>query len=63
MASEFTPWWSTVKMTKAQVRQYVKDLKKAQEEAQKRLDAAKASWEFDKEQDEIDALEQKLNNL
>jgi hypothetical protein len=30
-------------MTKAQVRQYVKDLKKAQEEAQKRLDAAKAS--------------------
>jgi len=63
MASEFSPWWTTVKMTKAQVKQYVKDLKKAQEEAQKRLDAAKASGEMEKEQAEVNALEEQLNNL
>jgi F0F1-type ATP synthase membrane subunit b/b' len=50
-------------MTKAQVKQYVKDLKKAQEEAQKRLDAAKASGEMEKEQAEVNALEEQLNNL
>ena len=61
--SEFTPPWSNARMTPAQIRKYLADMKKAQELAKQKLDEAKANWEFDKEQKEVDELEKMLDNL
>jgi hypothetical protein len=41
--TEFAPPGSNARMTPAQVRKYVKDMKKAQEEAQRKLDEAENS--------------------
>ncbi len=61
--SEFAPPWSNVKMTKAQVKKYIKDMKKAQAVAQAKLDEAKASWELKKEKEELNKLEKKLEEI
>ena len=61
--SEFSPPWSGARMTSAQVKQYVKDMKKAQALAQAKLDKAKANWEFKKEEIELAELEKKLNEI
>lgn len=61
--SEFAPAWSNARMTKAQVRKYIKDMKEAEEIAKKKLEEAKANWEFDKDIKELDELEKKLDNL
>jgi len=61
--SEFTPPWSNVKMTKAQVKKYIKDIKKAQKIAQKKLEKAKTNWDFDKEKQELEKIENKIDNL
>lgn len=37
MASEFTPAWSTPRMTKAQMRKYLADAKAVREAAKKKL--------------------------
>lgn len=61
--SEFAPKWSWAKMTPAQVRKYIKDMKKAQEIAQKKLEEAQNSPEADKEALELEILEKKIDNL
>ncbi len=47
--SEFTPVWSNARMTKSQVKKYIRDMKEAEKIAKQKLEEAKANWEFDKE--------------
>ncbi len=61
--TEFAPAWSNPKMTKAQVRKYIKDMELAREEAKKRLEKAQKYWELDKEKKELENLEKELDNL
>lgn len=61
--SELAPGWSNARMTKAQVKKYVRDMKKAQELAKQKLEKAKNNWELDKEKKEIKELENLLDNL
>ena len=61
--SEFAPAWSNARMTKAQVRKYIKDMKEAEEIAKNKLEEAKANWEFDKDIKELNELEKELDNL
>ena len=60
---EFAPGWSKVRMTQAQVRKYIKDMKKAQEMAKAKLENAKKNWEFEIDEIEIANLEKELDNL
>lgn len=61
--SEFAPAGSNPKMTKAQVRKYIRDLEEAREKAKIKLENAKNSWEFDNEEKELENLEKELDNL
>lgn len=61
--SEFAPPWQWARMTKAQVKKYVRDMKQAQEIAQAKLAAAQASGELKKDEQEIAKLEEKIENL
>ena len=61
--SELAPGWSNAKITKAQVRKYVKDMKKAEELAKQKLEEAKNNWEFEKDTKELSELEKELDNL
>ncbi len=63
MTSEFTPPSQWARMTKAQVRKYIRDMKKKQEEAKKKLKEYEASWELEKDKEEIARLEKELENL
>jgi len=60
--SEYTPPARKVRMTKSQMKKYLRDMKKAREVAQGKLDIAKKSWEFDKEDKEVAKLEDILEN-
>lgn len=59
---EFAPAWWTVRMTKSQVKKYIKDMKIAQEIAKAKLEKAKANWEFEKEKNELAELEKKMED-
>ena len=62
--SEFAPPGSNARMTKSQVKKYIRDMKKAQEEAQKKLDEAKKKWELEEDPNKLDELlEKKLEDL
>ena len=61
--SELTPPGSNARMTAAQVKKYVRDMKSAQEIAEKKLKEALNSWEGEKEQKEIQDLEKLLDEL
>ena len=63
MASEFSPGGWIPRMTSSQVKQYIKNLKKAQALAQAKLDLAKASGEFETEERDLKEIENILNNL
>ena len=63
MASEFSPSGWIPRMTAGQVRQYIKNLKKAQTLAQAKLERAKASGEFENEEKELQEIENILENL
>lgn len=60
MASELSPGWTNARMTKAQIRKYLADMKKAQAIAEQKLKHAENSWELEKEQKELEALEDLL---
>ena len=60
---EFAPPWSNARMTKAQIRKYLKDMKEAKRLAEEKLKEAQNSWELDKEKKEIEELEKELDNL
>lgn len=61
--SEIAPAGSNPRMTKAQVRKYVRDMKQAQEDAKKRLEKAEKSWDLAKEKKELEHLENLLDEL
>lgn len=61
--AELAPKWSGAKMTQAQVKAYIKNMKKAQKIAQEKLEKAQESWEADIEALELELLEKKLDNL
>lgn len=60
--SEFAPGWWNVRMSKAQVKQYIKNMKEAQIIAKAKLENAKANWEFEKEENELAELEKKMED-
>jgi hypothetical protein len=45
------------------VRKYTKDMKKAQKEAKIKLEEAQNSWELEKEQEELENLENMIDEL
>lgn len=61
--SEFAPPWQNVRMTKAQVKKYIQDMKKAQAIAVAKLEQAKLSGVFQKEEEDLAALEKKLDEI
>lgn len=61
--SEIAPAGSNPRMTKAQVRKYVRDMKQAQEDAKKRLEKAETSWDLAQEKKELEHLENLLDDL
>ncbi|MCP4522912.1 MAG: hypothetical protein GY828_01705 [Candidatus Gracilibacteria bacterium] len=61
--TEFAPPGSGARMTAAQVRKYVQDMKKAQEIAKKKLNEAQNSGDLEKEKQELEDLENKLDQL
>lgn len=61
--SEFAPPWQWARMTRSQVKKYVRDMKQAQAIAQAKLEAAQASGELKKDEQEITKLEEKIKNL
>lgn len=61
--SEIAPAGSNPRMTKAQVRKYVRDMKQAQEDAKKRLEKAEISWDLAQEKKELEHLENLLDDL
>ena len=60
---EFAPPWRKVRMSKAQVRKYIKELEEKREIARKKLEEAKASWVFEKEQKDLEELENLIDNI
>lgn len=58
--TESTPAWSTPRMTKAQMRKYLADLKAAKEAAQKKLDPDKEQAE---KHAELSELEKQLDDI
>jgi len=61
--SEFAPPWNWARMTAAQVRKYIKDLEEKRHIAKEKLEKAKASWEFDKDEEELKRLEKALDDI
>lgn len=61
--SEFAPKWSTPKMTRAQVKAYIAQMKKAQAIAKAKLKAMEDSWMEEIDALELEMLERKLDNL
>ena len=63
MPSEFAPAWSKTRMTKAQMRKYLRDLEEAREAARKKLEEYENSWELEKEEKELEKIEKQIDNL
>ncbi len=61
--SEIAPTWSNARMTRSQVRKYVREMKQAQEDAKQRLKESENSWELAREKQELEDLEQLLDDL
>lgn len=59
---EWTPWATHPVMTRAQVRQYIANMKKAQALAKQKLELAKKSWDFDKEDTKLAEIEELLED-
>ena len=57
---EFAPAWRSVKMTKAQVRKYIKDMEEKRTKAQLDLEKARINWELD---ENLEDLDYKIDNL
>lgn len=61
--SEFAPIWSNPKMTKAQVRKYIKNMKEAQKIAKEKLKEAEKNWELEDEIDDLKKLEEMIDKI
>lgn len=60
--AEFAPAGSNPKMTKSQVKKYIKEMEQKRRQAQLEIEKAKLRWEFDVEED-LQELEEKLDEL
>ncbi len=63
MPSELSPGGWQARMTKAQMRKYLRDAKKARELAAEKLKQAENSGELAAEEKELEDLEKKLEEL
>ena len=59
---EFAPVWSNARMTKAQVRKYIRDIKEAQKLAKQKLKNAEQNWALNNNE-ELEKIEKQLENL
>lgn len=60
---EFAPGWTNPKMTKAQVRKYIADMKEMQEKAKRKLKEAELNTDGEKEEAELAELEEKIKEI
>lgn len=60
--SDFRPPQRNVKMSKSQVRQYIKDMEEKRLKAKLEIEKAKLNWEYF-EEDDLEDIEKKINNL
>lgn len=61
--SEFTPVWKGAKMTKSQVRKYIKDLEEKRRKAKIKLEKAKKTPEYKKEKEDLKSIEDLIDEL
>jgi len=61
MIWEISPAWRWAKMTKSQVKAYIKDLERKRELAKQKLEQARLNWEFSSEEKELQELEELLS--
>ena len=61
--SEFTPPTRWARMTKSQVKRYIKDLEEKRKKAQEKLDKAKKSKDWQKKKDDLENFENILDEL
>jgi hypothetical protein len=59
---EFAPIWQKAKMSKWQVKRYIKEMEEKRENAKKRLEEAKKRWELNNKA-EIEEIEKELDKL
>ena len=52
--SELAPGGSNARMTKSQVNKYLHDMKKAQDEAKKKLAEAEKNWELNEDTEQLE---------
>lgn len=62
MPSEYTPGWSWARMSAAQIKKLQEEQELARKLAKEKIDKAKKSKEWEKEQAILAELEQKLEN-
>ncbi len=60
--SEFAPSWWIPKMTRSQVRRYIKEMEEKRTKAQLELEKARLAWELNNSND-LDDLDKKIDNL
>lgn len=60
--SEFAPGWWIPKMTKWQVRRYIKDMEEKRTKAQLELEKARLNWELDMTED-LQSLDKKIDDF
>jgi len=61
--SEFSPPGSNAHMTPTQIKKYMRKMRDAQAIAEEKIKDAQNSWELEKEKQEIENLEKKLDEL
>jgi len=61
--TEFAPPWRNPRMTKSQVRKYIREMEEKRKKAQKELEKAKSSWELKKQEEELKELDKKLDDF
>jgi hypothetical protein len=61
--SEFAPVWGKPRMTKAQVKKYIKEMEDKREKAKLEMEKAVLLWELNNEWEELDEIQKKLNEL
>lgn len=61
--SEYSPTGWIPKMTKNQVKKYIREMEEKRLKAQKELEEAQKNWELKKQNDELKDIENKIDNL
>ncbi len=61
--SEYSPIGWIPKMTKNQVKKYIREMEEKRLKAQKELKEAQENWELKKQEDELNDIENKIDNL